>query len=299
MRSDNDSWDISTSVGSTALFVAAARALEARKPDPLAVDPYAEVFCRAAGGPWSDLLDGAVTDHPLLSEDFGTQFVTYQGARTRYFDAYFRSAAEAGIRQIVLLAAGLDSRAYRLDWAPGTTIFELDQPRVLDFKRQTVESHGADSHPPRREIAVDLRDDWPTALRDSGFRDDEPSAWIAEGLLIYLPAAAQHQLFTGIDSLASPGSRLALEEGRPMDREAFKAKVEEARATEDMRGQWWQMVYNEQCAPAAQWFSEHEWTAEATALTDYLASVGRAAPVSDAEVVTMIESITLVSAIKR
>ncbi|MCP6769442.1 class I SAM-dependent methyltransferase, partial [Klebsiella pneumoniae] len=83
------------------------------------------------------------------------------------------------------------------------------------------------------------------ALRDSGFRQDQPSAWIAEGLLIYLPAAAQDQLYSGIDSLASPGSRLALEEGRPMDREAFEAKRDEAEATEDMRGQWWRLVYNE------------------------------------------------------
>jgi len=298
MRSDDDSWDITTGVGSTALFVAAARALEAAKPDALAVDPYAEVFCRAAGGPWAELLDPAAVDHPLRSDEFGTHFVTYQGARTRYFDAYFRAAANAGVRQIVLLAAGLDSRAYRLDWAPGTTVFELDQPRVLEFKRQVLEQYGAQPKAQRREIDVDLRDDWPSALRASGFRDDEPSAWIAEGLLIYLPADAQHTLFTGIDSLAGSGSRLALEEGRPMDRDAFKAKVEETRTAQDMRGQWWQLVYNEQCAPAAQWFSSRGWTAEATALTDYLVSVDRAVPSGEAEVVNMIASITLVSAVK-
>ncbi len=298
MRSDNDSWDITTSVGSTALFVAAARAMEARKPDPLAVDAYAEVFCSAAGGMWGGMLSGATPDHPLRSDEFGTHFVTYQGARTRYFDDYFRAAAEAGVRQIVLLAAGLDSRAYRLDWAPGTTVFELDQPQVLEFKRQTLESCGADLKALRREVAVDLREDWPSALRASGFRADEPSAWIAEGLLIYLPAAAQDQLFAGIDSLASPGSRLALEEGRPMEREAFKAKLAEAEAAEDMRGQWWQLVYNEQCAPAAQWFSGRGWTAEATGLTEYLLSVDREIPTGDADVVNMIESITLVTAIK-
>lgn len=298
MRSDNDSWDITTGVGSTALFVAAARALEARKSDPLAVDPYAEVFCRAVGGPWSDLLDGTAADHPLRSDEFGSHFVTYQGARTRYFDAYFRAAADAGVRQIVLLAAGLDSRAYRIDWAPGTTVFELDQPRVLDFKRQALEQYGAQPKAERREIDVDLRGDWSSALRGSGFRRDEPSAWIAEGLLIYLPADVQHKLFTGIDSLASAGSRLALEEGRPMEREAFKAKVEEAKTAEDMRGQWWQLIYNEQCAPAGQWFSGRGWTAEATALTDYLVSVHRGIPTGEAEVVNMIQSITLVTAIK-
>lgn len=298
VRSDDDTWDITTSVGSTALFVAAARALEARKDNPLAVDQYAEVFCRAAGGPWAGVLDGVAPDHPLRSDDFGTHFVTYQGARTRYFDAYFRAAAEADVRQIVLLAAGLDSRAYRLDWAPGTTVFELDQPRVLDFKRETLQGCGATPSAQRREVAVDLRDDWPSALRDNGFRDGEPSAWIAEGLLIYLPAAAQHDLFSGIDSLACAQSRLALEEGRPMDGEAFKAKVDEAKATADMRGQWWQLVYNEQCAPAAQWFSECGWTTRATALADYLVSLDRSVPFGDAQVATMIQSITLVSAVK-
>ena len=281
MRSDNDSWDITTSVGSTALFVAAARALEARKTDPLAVDPYAEVFCRAVGGPWAALLDGGLPEHPLRSEDFGTHFVTYQGAR-----------------QIVLLAAGLDSRAYRLDWPDDTTVFELDQPRVLEFKRATLDDYGATPKALRREVAIDLREDWPAALRNNGFRADEPSAWIAEGLLIYLPAAAQDHLFTGIDALSSSGSHLALEEGRPMDRAAFKAKVEEAKAAEDMRGQWWQMVYNEQCAPAAQWFSGHGWRTEATALTDYLQSVQRLVPTGDAEVVNMVNSITLVRAVK-
>jgi len=99
------------------------------------------VFCRAVGGPWAALLDGTVEDHPLRSAEFGTHFVTFQAARIRYFDGYFRAAADSGVRQIVLLAAGLDSRAYRLDWPAGTTVFELDQPRVLEFKRETLARH--------------------------------------------------------------------------------------------------------------------------------------------------------------
>lgn len=297
MRSDNDSWDITTSVGSTALFVAAARALEAQKAEPLAVDPFAEVFCRSVGGPWSDLLDGNAPDHPLRSDEFGTHFVSYQGARTRYFDDYFRAASEVGVRQIVMLAAGLDSRPYRMEWPAGTTVFELDQPQVLDFKRHTLA--GVAPKAVRREVAVDLRDDWPMALRESGFNAAEPSAWIAEGLLIYLPATAQGQLFQGIDALACRGSHLALEEGRPMSNAAFKAKVEEAKiAAGDMRSQWWQMVYNEQCAPAAQWFSGRGWVATETSLADYLDRVGRSVPTTGADVTNMIQSITLVSAVK-
>lgn len=136
MRTEGDSWDITTSVGSTALFVATARALEAQKSDPLVVDPYAEAFCRAVGGSWADVLDGKLPDHKLKSTDFGEHFVNFQGARTKYFDEYFRRAAAAGARQVVILAAGLDSRAYRLPWPDGTTVFELDRPQVLDFKRE-------------------------------------------------------------------------------------------------------------------------------------------------------------------
>jgi O-methyltransferase involved in polyketide biosynthesis len=145
MRTDNDTWDITTSVGSTALFVAAARALEAKKPDPLAVDPYAELFCRAVGGQWADVLDGVEDDGPAYSRlrsDFGEFFVNFQAARTKYFDAYFNQVADAGVRQIVLLAAGLDSRAYRLPWPDGTVVFELDQPRVLEFKGEVLARHG-------------------------------------------------------------------------------------------------------------------------------------------------------------
>ncbi len=298
MRSDNDTWDITTSVGSTALFVAAARALEAQKPDPLAVDSYAEVFCRAAGGQWAALLDGTAPEHPLKTPDFGRHFVDFQAARTRYFDAYFGDVAAAGVRQIVLLAAGLDSRPYRLDWAPGTTIFELDQPQVLDFRRETLAAHGAVPRAERREVAVDLRVDWPQALRDSGFRPEEPSAWIAEGLLIYLPATAQEQLFTGIDSLAASGSHVGIEEGRPMDKDTFLAKREEVKDIPDHRGEWWQMIYNEQHAPAAQWFSERGWTAAETRLSDYLVSNGRAVPAAEAEESNMVDSVRLVRAVK-
>ena len=298
MRSDNDTWDITTSVGSTALFVAAARALEAQKADPLAVDSYAEVFCRAVGGPWATVLDGTAPEHPLRTPGFGDSFATFQAARTRYFDAYFRDVAAAGVRQIVLLAAGLDSRPYRLDWAPGTIIFELDQPQVLEFKRETLTAQGAVPKAERREIAVDLRDEWPQVLQDSGFRPDQPSAWIAEGLLIYLPATAREQLFAGIDSLASSGSHVAVEEGRPIDSEAFKAKVREARSVDDDRGQWWQLVYNEQHAPAAQWFSDRGWTAAETSLTDYLEMVGRSTDSADAEAANMLASVRLVRAVK-
>jgi methyltransferase (TIGR00027 family) len=300
VRSEGDTWDITTSVGATALFVATARALEAQKPNPLVVDPYAEIFCRAVGGPSADVLDGKEPDHPLKRADFGDHFVNFQAARTKYFDEYFLRAAEAGARQVVILAAGLDSRAYRLDWPAATTIFELDRPQVLDFKREVLSAHGDQPRAERREIAVDLRDDWPQALRDNGFDPARPSAWIAEGLLIYLPAAAQEQLFTGIDSLAGPGSHVAVEDGAPLQPDEFETAVEEERAAAAEGGKrvFFQLVYNERHAPATEWFGQHGWTAVGTPLADYLREVGRPVPRPETDAGPMIARNTLVSAVK-
>ncbi len=304
MRTDNDNWDITTSVGSTALFVATARALEAQKPDPLVIDPFAEVFCRAVGGNVADVLDGKIPEHQLKTPDWGVHFVNFQGARTKYFDTYFRQAADAGVRQVVILAAGLDSRAYRLPWPDQTTIFELDRPQVLDFKREVLAEQGAKPNAERREVAIDLREDWPQALRDSGFDAAKPSAWIAEGLLIYLPAAAEEQLFTGIDALAAPASHVAVEDGAPMSSEDYAAAVEEERAAVAEGGEggqrvFFQLVYNERHAPADQWFDEHGWTAEPTPLADYLREVGRPVPGPDIEAGPMVARNTLMRAVKR
>ena len=205
------------------------------------------------------------------------------------------------MRQVVILAAGLDSRAYRLTWPAGTTIFELDRPQVLDFKREVLAGQGAQPRAERREVAVDLRDDWPQALRDNGFDATKPSAWIAEGLLIYLPATAQEQLFTGVDSLAGPGSHVAVEDGAPLDPDEFEAKLEEERAAIAEGGDqrpFFQLVYNERCAPATEWFGKRGWTAVGTPLADYLREVGRPVPGPDTEAGPMISRNTLVSAVR-
>jgi methyltransferase (TIGR00027 family) len=296
VRTDNDTWGITTSVGSTALFVAAARALEAQKPDPLVVDPYAEVFCRAVGGQWANVLDGKAPEDRLSSE-FGEHFVNYQAARTRYFDDYFAAAAEAGARQIVLLAAGLDARAYRLPWPGGTTVFELDQPQILQFKRDVLARHGDAPKADRQEIAVDLREDWPQALLRNGFDSSKPSAWLAEGLLIYLPATAQEQLFSGIDAMSSSGSRIAVDDTMPMPSEIFEAKQAEERASGE--NVFFTLVYNEQHAPVDKWFSARGWAADPTRLADYLRQAGRPVPPADSEAHFMVDSLSLVSAVKR
>jgi methyltransferase (TIGR00027 family) len=131
--------------------------------------------------------------------------------RTRFFDDFFVTATTGGMRQAVILAAGLDARAYRLAWPAGTVVFEVDQPEVIAFKSATLAQIAAEPTAERRAVGIDLRDDWPTALRDNFFDTTAPTAWIAEGLLPYLPPDAQDQLLDNITALSAPGSRLATE----------------------------------------------------------------------------------------
>lgn len=210
-RTDGDTWDLATSVGSTATGVAASRALATKQPDPLINDPYADPLVKAVGLEHCiRLADGEVCiegDEMLDRQRMCEQIAV----RTRYFDDFFTTATEAGIRQAVILASGLDTRAYRLPWPAGTVVFEIDQPQVIEFKTRTLADLDAAPSADRRTVAIDLRDDWPTALRDSGFDPGKPTAWIAEGLLIYLPPEAQDRLFDNITALSAPGSRLATE----------------------------------------------------------------------------------------
>jgi methyltransferase (TIGR00027 family) len=131
--------------------------------------------------------------------------------RTRFFDDFFSTATGDGVRQAVILASGLDTRAYRLPWPAGTVVYEVDQPQVIDFKTTTLAELGAAPTAERRTIGIDLRNDWPAALRESGFDVTRPTAWSAEGLLPYLPPEAQDLLFDNVTALSAPGSRLATE----------------------------------------------------------------------------------------
>ena len=131
--------------------------------------------------------------------------------RTRFFDDFFVNATRAGLKQAVILASGLDSRPYRLSWSPGSVVYEIDQPKVIEFETATLTAIGAEPTTQRRTVGIDLRDDWPSALRVSGFDETHPTAWSAEGLLAYLPPEAQDRLFDNITALSAPGSRLATE----------------------------------------------------------------------------------------
>jgi methyltransferase (TIGR00027 family) len=212
-RSDNDSWDLATSVGATATLVAAGRARATK--DALIDDRFAEPLVRAVGVDfftrWANGdIDAVEVDEPGAA--WGMQRMTdLLAARTRYIDAFFAEAASAGVRQVVILASGLDARGYRLPWAPGTTVFEIDQPEVIEFKVATIEALGAEPTAEVRAVPIDLRHDWPSALKQAGFDTGRPAAWAAEGLLGFLPPDAQDRLLDNITALSAEGSQLVAE----------------------------------------------------------------------------------------
>ena len=293
-RTENDSWEITESVGATALGVAAARAVETESTDPLIRDPFARIFVDAAGeGVWSwyanpDLPAEVVEAEPELPQRMHGM-VSYMASRTAFFDSFFLDAASAGIRQAVILAAGLDSRSWRLPWPDGVTVYELDQPRVLDFKLSTLEEHGAQAACNRIAVPVDLRHDWPTALQQAGFDVSAPSAWSVEGLLPYLPAEAQDLLFDRIQALAAPGSQVAVEALGPhfmdpefrakrrerMDRvRALMAKVDPKRQVPRTDELW----YFEERENVGDWLRSHGWDVSVTPSLELMAGYGRRPP---------------------
>ena len=211
-RSDGDSWDLASSVGATATAVAARRALASKGPNSLIDDPFAEPLVRAVGvEAFIRMMDGEIEpadDDPADPAFTAQRLSEGMAVRTRFFDAHFLDAARAGVRQSVILASGLDTRAYRLAWPDTSVVYEVDQPRVIEFKTSTLAGLGAVPAVEHRAVGVDLRDDWPAALRDNGFDPSRPTAWSAEGLLSYLPPDAQDRLFDHITALSAPGSRL-------------------------------------------------------------------------------------------
>ena len=216
-RYEGDTWDLASSVGVTATMVAAARAMATRADNPLINDPFAEPLVRAVG---VDLLTRLATgetspadldDDPERPIGAIAQVADNMAVRTRFFDEYFIDATQAGIKQAVILASGLDSRAYRLPWPADTVVYEVDQPQVIEFKSRTLADLDATPTADRRVVAIDLREDWPAALRAAGFDPTQPTAWSAEGLLGYLPPEAQDRLLDTVTELSAPGSRIATE----------------------------------------------------------------------------------------
>jgi methyltransferase (TIGR00027 family) len=292
-RTENDTWDLASSVGATATMVAAARAMATTAENALINDPFAEPLVRAVGVDFfTRLVTGELRPEDLDSdsESVGMQRMTDNMAvRTKFFDEFFLSATEGGIRQAVILASGLDSRAYRLAWSAGTTVYEIDQPDVIEFKTRTLAELGAEPTAERRTVAMDLRYDWPSALIEEGFDPNQPTAWSAEGLLGYLPPDAQDRLLDTITELSAPGSRVAVESMPTIDPDDHEKAIERMKAASD---RWRdhgfdldfaELVYLGDRNEAATYLGDHGWQLSRNSVNELFAANGLP-PVEDEEV---------------
>jgi methyltransferase (TIGR00027 family) len=288
-RTDNDAWDLTSSVGATATLVAAARAAASKQADPLIDDPYAEPLVRAVGVDFFiKMADSAI---PVVDDEISTgmsRMTDNVAVRTKFFDEFFLAATGAGIRQVVILASGLDSRGYRPGWPDGTVVYEIDQPEVIAFKSETLAELGATGTCDRRSVAMDLRNDWASALQQAGFDPTAPTAWSAEGLLGYLPPGAQDRLLDTITELSAPGSRVAIDCAPPSDPAQEEQSRERMKAFSDhWREQGFhldfaELVYiGERNEPTA-YLNGHGWQVFGTPINDLLTDNG-CAPFDDDE----------------
>jgi methyltransferase (TIGR00027 family) len=303
-RTDNDTWDLASSVGATATGVAVGRALASRGDSPLIDDPFAEPLVRAVGVDFFTRLASGQLDPAEIGDDsiFGMQRMRdMMGVRTRFFDEFFMDATNTGTRQAVILASGLDARAYRLSWPAGTTVYEIDQPQVIEFKTTRLAGMGAEPTADRRAVAIDLRHDWPAALRQAGFDPTRPTAWSAEGLLAFLPPDAQDRLLDNITALSAPGSRFASENMPNMGQVETAMRTRMQAITErwrehgldlDMTDLWYQGERND----VADYLGSHGWTTGATSLAELFAANGIAVRTDDEEEAAMSTSFTYVTA---
>ena len=319
-RTDNDTWDLASSVGATATLVAAARAAASKQPDPLIDDPYAEPLVRAVGVDFFiKMADAAI---PPMDDETSTgtsRMTDNMAVRTKFFDEFFlasttgaagpapsdtaagpaTSDTAAGIRQAVILASGLDSRGFRLPWPDGVVVYEIDQPEVIAFKSETLAGLGATATCDRRTVAIDLRNDWAAALREAGFDPHAPTAWSAEGLLGYLPPDAQDRLLDTITELSAPGSRVAIDCAPPSDPAQEEQSRERMKAFSDhWREQGFhldfaELVYIGERNEASGYLSGHGWQVAGTPVNDLLTENG-CAPFDDDEPMAKLSYVSAV-----
>ncbi|TDC52891.1 SAM-dependent methyltransferase [Micromonospora sp. KC207] len=191
----------------TALLTAALRAAETRRPDRLYTDPYAEAFAGEVG---PELL-AQIREVTFPAGRARTLPSTpdYNAIRTRFFDDLLISAvAESDIDQVVVAPCGMDARAFRLDWPRPVRFFDVDRPVVLAAKRAVL----GETRPSAdvRPVGVDLRDGtWTAQLTAAGYRPDEPSIWLLEGLLYYLPEPDVHRVLDAVRGVSADGSLIA------------------------------------------------------------------------------------------
>jgi methyltransferase (TIGR00027 family) len=244
-------------VARTGLWVAAMRAVESERDDRLFEDPFARAL---AGEEGFEALRSS-------QEHYSGPQVPFIEVRTHYFDARLTRAAAAGIRQFVILAAGMDARAFRLPWPAGSRVFEIDQSHVLALKDARLGN--AKPTCVRTALAFDLALDWPPALVAGGFDATQRTAWLVEGLTLYLDEAKVATLARRIDALSSKGSQvLADVAGRSLLESPF---MTEALARMRAIGAPWLYGTDEPQTI----FAPLGWASEVTESSDYGRSIGR------------------------
>ena len=219
-------------VSRTAIGVTWLRAREGRREDPLFRDPYAEAFLSEARS-----VVARDTVRAGRGDSASAIFGLHVAIRTRFYDDYLLAAAGSGCPQVVLLAAGLDARAFRLAWPDGVRLFELDLPELLEFKERVLADRNARPRCERTVVPVDLREDWPARLVEAGFNPNQPTAWLIEGLLIYLTAEEAAGVLTGLDGLSVPGSQVSCEH-RDNAANSILAKARAAREMDEVTALW-------------------------------------------------------------
>lgn len=251
-------------VSRTAVGVAALRAYESNRPDRLFDDPYAAAFFEAGR---------AVLPTPggdPLQDGLGALMYPQIVVRTRFYDDYL---LEAGCPQVVLLAAGLDTRAFRLAWPSGTRLFEVDLPEVLAFKDDVLAARGASPSCERVVVRADLREDWATALRAAGFDPAVPTAWLVEGLLIYLSHEDAERLLTIVGELSAPGSRVSFEHRSADAPDGLIARARATEGGEHVTGLWRGGLRT----AAPDWLATHGWRPSTVTRAEVAAGYGRPA----------------------
>jgi methyltransferase (TIGR00027 family) len=306
-RTDNDTWDLASSVGATATMVAAARAIATKADDALIDDPFAEPLVRAVGVDFFTKLASGELRAEDLDVDHASvgmaRMTDNMAVRTKFFDAFFIDAAASGIRQAVILASGLDSRAYRLAWPVGTTVYEIDQPEVIEFKTRTLADFGAEPTADRRTVAIDLRFDWPAALIAAGFDPSRPTAWSAEGLLGYLPPEAQDKLLDTITELSAIGSRVAVESVPSIDPADHEKAIERMReAAQQWRNHGFELdfadlIYLGDRNEASAYLADHGWQVSSQSVKQLLSENGRPASTEEDEDLARFGELQYVSGI--
>ncbi|MGW3158460.1 SAM-dependent methyltransferase [Streptomyces sp. NPDC001089] len=244
-------------IGRTALAVTTLRAAEHHAPDALFADPYAEHFLHAAG----DMLGPR-----QRAQAFTALMQTQAVVRTRFFDDHLHSATGRGCRQVVLVASGMDSRPWRLQWPAGTIVYDVDQEPVLEFKNAVMRRHASPNAATRRAVPIDLRTDWTARLRTEGFRDSLSTAWLVEGLLYSLDEQACDRLLTTVTRLSSPGSTLAFDH--------FEVGPSLRAATDRISPALTQLWQTGPTDPAS-WLRRHGWQPALRELADVAARFGR------------------------